>query len=84
MRSTSSFLWDPRDDVAEVLRFGHTSAVDYGRKMLSAEKWKDPQRPDHAVALARSSLRRGFRRAERDFAPWLFACRFPGSMPACM
>ncbi|WP_425088774.1 alpha/beta fold hydrolase [Stappia sp.] len=67
------FLWDPRDDVAEVLRFGHTSAVDYGRKMLSAEKWKRIlSGQTNAVALARSLLRRGFRRAERDFAPWLF------------
>jgi alpha-beta hydrolase superfamily lysophospholipase len=67
------FLWDPRDDVAEVLRFGHTSAVDYGRKMLSADKWKRIlSGQTNAVALARSLLRRGFRRAERDFAPWLF------------
>ncbi|WP_029057634.1 alpha/beta hydrolase family protein [Stappia stellulata] len=67
------FLWDPRDDVAEVLRFGHTSAVDYGRKMLSAEKWRRIlSGRTNAFALLRSLLRRGFRRAERDFAPWLF------------
>jgi pimeloyl-ACP methyl ester carboxylesterase len=66
------FLWDARDDVAEVLRFGHTSAVDYGRKMLSVEKWKRIlSGRTNAVALLRSLLRRGFRRAERDFAPWL-------------
>jgi alpha-beta hydrolase superfamily lysophospholipase len=67
------FLWDPRDDVAEVLRFGHTSAADYGRKMLSADKWKRVfSGQTNAAALARSLVRRGFRRAERDFAPWLF------------
>ncbi|SDU48856.1 alpha/beta fold hydrolase [Stappia sp. ES.058] len=66
------FLWDPRDDVNEALRFGHTSVGGYGRKMLSVEKWKRVLcGKTNGLALLRSLLRRGFRRTERDLAPWL-------------
>ncbi|WP_249692910.1 alpha/beta fold hydrolase [Stappia sp. WLB 29] len=67
------FLWDPRDDVAEVLRFGHSSASEYGRKLFSAEKWKrvlagksDP------LGILRSLAVRAWRQGERRLAPWLF------------
>ncbi|WP_428699435.1 alpha/beta fold hydrolase [Stappia sp.] len=67
------FLWDPRDDVAEVLRFGHTSARDYGRKMLSAEKWKRVlSGKTNPFGILRSLANRVYRTGERRLAPWLF------------
>lgn len=67
------FLWDPRDDVAEVLRFGHTSARDYGRKMLSTEKWKRVlSGKTSAFGILRSLANRAYRAGERRLAPWLF------------
>lgn len=67
------FLWDPRDDVAEVLRFGHSSASDYGRKLFDTSKWKrvlagksDP------LGILRSLAVRAWRQGERRLAPWLF------------
>ncbi|WP_306029191.1 alpha/beta hydrolase [Stappia sp. MMSF_3263] len=67
------FLWDPRDDVAEVLRFGHASARDYGRKMLSVEKWKRVlSGKTSAFGILRSLANRAYRTGERRLAPWLF------------
>lgn len=67
------FLWDPRDDVAEVLRFGHTSARDYGLKMLSAEKWKRVlSGKTNPFGILRSLGTRFYRTGERRLAPWLF------------
>lgn len=67
------FLWDPRDDVAEVLRFGHSSASEYGRKLFDRSKWKrvlagksDP------LGILRSLAIRAWRQGERRLAPWLF------------
>lgn len=67
------FLWDPRDDVAEVLRFGHSSASEYGRKLFDLGKWKrvlagksDP------LGILRSLAVRAWRQGERRLAPWLF------------
>jgi len=67
------FLWDPRDDVAAVLKFGHTSAQGYGRKLFEADKWRrviagksDP------LGIARNLALRAWRKGERALAPWLF------------
>ncbi|WP_417769478.1 alpha/beta hydrolase [Stappia sp.] len=66
-------LWDPRDDVAEVLRFGHTSARDYGRKMLSMQKWRRMlSGRTSALGILRNLANRVYRAAERRLAPWLF------------
>lgn len=67
------FLWDPRDDVAEVLRYGHAAPSGYGRKLLSRDGWRALLRRRAEVpALALYLTRTLYRKAERRFAPYLF------------
>ena len=66
-------LWDPRDDVATLLMYGHTSAQDYGRKLFDRHKLRRLLSGDSdALAILRNLLTRVWRRGERHMAPWLF------------
>lgn len=67
------FLWDPRDDVAEVLRFGHSSASEYGRKLFNLEKWQRVLAgKSHPIGILRNLAIRAWREGERRLAPFLF------------
>ena len=67
------FLWDPRDDVAEVLRFGHSSASEYGRKLFDPGKWRRVLAgKSNPLGILRSLAVRTWRQGERRLAPWLF------------
>ncbi|WP_417772070.1 serine aminopeptidase domain-containing protein [Stappia sp.] len=67
------FLWDPRDDVGEVLRLGNVSASAYGRKLFDTEKLRRLVAGKVALgAIVLDLSRRAFRESERRLAPWLF------------
>ncbi|WP_153770511.1 alpha/beta fold hydrolase [Labrenzia sp. CE80] len=67
------FLWDPRDDIANALRFDHTSTSDYGRKFFSPEKVLKLLSGRVAVLpLARFLVKRLLKKAEYATAPFTF------------
>ncbi|ADZ72337.1 alpha/beta fold hydrolase [Polymorphum gilvum] len=66
-------LWDPREDVAEALRFDHTDTAAYARKLVDVDKLKKLLTGQVPVfALARFLLVRILRRLEQKGSPWLF------------
>ena len=67
------FLWDPRDDLRNALRFDHTDTTAYARKLVDTDKLKrlvSGQVP--VFSLAAFLLRRTLRKAEQNLAPYLF------------
>ncbi|MEP0944185.1 MAG: alpha/beta fold hydrolase [Rhizobiaceae bacterium] len=67
------FLWDPRDDVANALKFDHTSTSDYGRKFFSPEKLLKLLSGRVAVLpLAKFLGKRLLKKAEYATAPFTF------------
>ncbi|WP_346900484.1 alpha/beta fold hydrolase [uncultured Roseibium sp.] len=67
------FLWDPRDDLRNALRFDHTDTSAYARKLIDKEKLKRLLSGEIPIfSLATFLLQRTLRKVEQKLAPYLF------------
>lgn len=65
------FLWDPRENIGDLLRFDHGDTADYARKLFDPARMKKLLKGDVPVlALIGFLIRRALNRLERASAPY--------------
>ncbi|MTI43834.1 hypothetical protein JM93_02318 [Roseibium hamelinense] len=66
------WIWDPREDVANALRFDHTTTKDYAKKLFDRGKLRKLATGNiAAVPMAKFILQRGLRKADYRTAPFV-------------